>query len=95
MTIPPLARRYATVHLRAARQTRGVPIAALARRFGIEVATIEAIEAGTTGWSAAETRILCRWYGLDPARIFHKPKIAELHGEPVPESFVGGKRFGT
>lgn len=75
MAIPPLARRYATAHLRAARQTRGVPIAALARRFGIEVATIEAIEAGTTGWSAAETRILCRWYGLDPARIFHKPKM--------------------
>ena len=25
----------------------------------------------------------------------YKPKIADLHGKPVPESFVGGKRFGT
>ena len=25
----------------------------------------------------------------------YKPKIGELHGQPVPESFVGGKRFST
>ena len=25
----------------------------------------------------------------------YKPKIKELHGKPVPESFVGGKRFST
>ncbi len=78
MALPPQAKRYATAHLRAARQTRGVPIATLARRFGIAVATIEAIEAGTTGWSAAETRILCRWYGLDPARIFTSQRCVWL-----------------
>ena len=25
----------------------------------------------------------------------YKPKIADLHGKPVPESFIGGKRFST
>ena len=75
MTLPPLAKRYMILHLRAARQTRGVPVAALARRFGLEVATVEDIEAGRTGWSAAETQILCRWYDLDVTDVFRKPKL--------------------
>ena len=25
----------------------------------------------------------------------HKPKLAEMHGQPVPESFIAGKRFST
>lgn len=25
----------------------------------------------------------------------YKPKLAELHGQPVPDSFIGGKRFST
>lgn len=78
MALPALAKRYMILHLRAARQTRGVPIAAVARRFGIEVSTVEDIEAGKTGWSAAEIRILCRWYGLDVTDVFHKPKLHQV-----------------
>ncbi|MBX9683033.1 MAG: helix-turn-helix transcriptional regulator [Hyphomicrobium sp.] len=75
MALPPLAKRYMILHLRAARQTRGVPVAAVARRFGHPVETVEDIEAGKTGWSAAEVQILCRWYGLDVTDIFSKPKL--------------------
>ncbi len=75
MAISPLAKRYMNLHLRAARQTRGVSVETVARRFGIAASTVEDIEAGKTGWSAAEIRMLCRWYGLDPAQIFHRPKV--------------------
>ena len=70
MALPALARRYAITHLRAARQTWGVPIETVARRVGIALATIEDIEAGRTGW-----RILCRWHGLDVSGIFRRPQI--------------------
>lgn len=75
MAIPPMAKRYVIAHLRAACQTRGVTVEAVARRFGITASTVEDIEAGRTGWSAAEVRILCRLYGLDVTAVFHKPKL--------------------
>ena len=80
MPLPAAVRRNVILNLRAARQSKGVTLENVARRFDLPVGIIADIEAGRTMPSAAEMQIMCRWYGLRIDQIFKPPRPRKLSG---------------
>lgn len=75
MVLPATARRNVMLHLRAARQNRGIPLERVAHGLGRSVEIVDAIESGRTMPTAAELQRLCRWYGLDVRAVFHPRRM--------------------
>ncbi|MBY0527922.1 MAG: DUF1501 domain-containing protein [Gemmataceae bacterium] len=81
------------------RAATGIGVAALASLLGRET------QAGQTGglkelphFAPKAKRVIYLFQNGAPTHVDlfdYKPKIKEMHGKPVPEEYVGGKRFST
>lgn len=83
MALPVTARRNVALHLRAARQNRGIRRECVAHRIGLTVEIVDAIEDGYTMPTAVELHRLCRWYDLDIRAVFHPRRMQLMSSKPI------------
>ena len=83
MALPVTARRNVALHLRAARQNRGIPRERVAHMIGLTVEIVDAIEDGCTMPTAAELHRLCKWYGLDIHAVYHPRRMQLVSSKPI------------
>ncbi len=81
------------------RAATGVGTAALAHLLGREAhASPSAGLPGLPHFAPKAKRVIYLFQNGAPTHVDlfdYKPKLKELHGQPVPESYIGGKRFST
>ena len=82
------------------RTATGIGTAALAQllhRDGLQAATLPGVP-GFPGFAPKAKRVIYLFMNGGPTHVDlfdWKPQIKALHGKPVPDSYVGGKRFST
>src|SRR5947209_5335448 len=83
------------------RAATGVGTAALAwllGRDGLAAETPSKALPGLPHFAPKAKRVIYLFQNGAPTHVDlfdYKPKLKELHGQPVPESYIGGKRFST
>src|SRR6516164_11316670 len=83
------------------RTATGIGTAALAYLLGRDCEAASGGSGGLTGlphFAPKAKRVIYLFQNGAPTHVDlfdYKPKIKELHGKPVPESYIGGKRFST
>ena len=94
------ARQHLTRREFFGRTATGIGTAALARLLGsdgLQAASTAGV-GGFPGFAPKAKRIIYLFMNGGPTHVDTfdwKPKLKELHGQPVPESYIGGKRFST
>ncbi len=83
MALPKTARRNVALHLRGARQNRGIPRERVAHRMGLKVEIVDAIEDGRKLPTAVELQRLCTWYGLDVHAVFHQRRLQLVASQTI------------
>ena len=82
------------------RTATGIGAAALAQllhRDGLQAATLPGV-GGFPSFAPKAKRVIYLFMNGGPTHVDlfdWKPQIKALHGKPVPDSYVGGKRFST
>ena len=69
----------------------------LLHRDGLQAATLPGVP-GFPGFAPKAKRVIYLFMNGGPTHVDlfdWKPQIKALHGKPVPDSYVGGKRFST
>ena len=80
------------------RAATGVGTAALAYLLGRECNAASGGLPGLPHFAPKAKRVIYLFQNGAPTHVDlfdYKPKLQELHGKPVPESYIGGKRFST
>lgn len=86
------------------RTSSGVGIAALASLLGRDRLLGKSAPSGNSGLpglphhAPKAKRVIYLFQNGAPTHVElfdYKPRLAELHGQPVPEGYIGGKRFST
>lgn len=83
MALPETARRNVMLHLRAARQNRGIPRERVVHRMGLNVEIVDAIESGRPLPTAVELQLLCKWYGLEVHAVFHRRRLQLVASQTI------------
>ncbi|BCX46317.1 sulfatase [Haloferula helveola] len=77
----------------------GIGVAALASLLGEDaLASEEKVMEAVSHFAPKAKRVIYLFQNGAPSHVElfdHKPRLAELHGEPVPPSYMEGKRFST